>query len=103
MGGSLVVGSSGSYNLLTVADDHGQLVTGAATIGLNGGSANNTVRIIGGKSGWACNGLMNIGDAGPFNQLTLSDGGGVGTTDKINVGNASASNQLTILIYGRAY
>src|SRR5437867_2684639 len=96
MGGNLVVGSFGSYSLLTVTNG-GRVVNKVGNLSLNNGSGNNSVVVTGSGSLWTNNGNLNIGNSGPFNQLVVSNGGVVACSGSLGVGNSGASNQLMVL------
>jgi len=97
MSGNLVLGSSGSYELLVISNG-AKVVNNFGNIALNAGSTGNSAIVTGSNSLWTNAGNVNVGNAGGFNSLTVSNGAtvAIAITSGINVGNIGASNQLTI-------
>ena len=104
---NLYVGYSGSGNQLTIAN--GAVVSNAlAYVGNNASASNNTVLVSGLGSVWNCGRIdsgyyyttaLYVGNAGPDNELIISNGGSVASTTII-VGNQTSSVDNAIVVNG---
>jgi len=98
----LIVGFGGSGNSVVVSNG-GTLTNGQYTyggvIGLNGGSANNSVLVTGSGSAWNNTGALTIGSAGS-GALTIADGGSVSAAEVVIAAEASSFGVLNFGSYG---
>ncbi|HVV01235.1 MAG TPA: GH25 family lysozyme [Verrucomicrobiae bacterium] len=93
-GGTLSIGSLGSFNRLTVTNG-GRVVDTFGNVALNGGSGN-TVLVTGPNSVWTNTSSVNIGNSGTSNQLIVTNGGVVSANFRVAVGNGGGSNLLLL-------
>ncbi len=92
---SLVVGNSGAFNTLLIAD--GGMVTNNIDdyIGIDPTANHNAVSVSGANSAWNNNsGVLYVGDFGSFNTLLITNGGTVGDGLSFIGAQTNASNNL---------
>ncbi len=92
----LVVGVSGSFNTLLIANG-GKVANSNADIGTTSGASNNQVTVTGPDSLWTNSGDLNVGYVGSFNTLVITNGGRVANSFGF-IGSASgaSNNQVTV-------
>ncbi len=96
IGTTLVVGSAGSANLLLVTNG-GLVANNFGNLANTTSSSNNTVIITGTNSLWTMSNALNVGNAGPSNQLLIANGGRVENANA-QLGNviSSSRNRATV-------
>ncbi len=101
-GGALYVGSSGSFNTLTITNG-GTVINGQGTIiGLNSGANNNAVIVTGSNSVWSggINTYIEIGHDGSFNTMTINNGARVYDYEASIGTDSSNANNNAVLVTG---
>ncbi len=99
MSGSVLVGSSGSFNTLLITN--GALMSSSnGTVGALFGANSNQVTVTGTGATWSNSTLLSVGLLGSFNSLLISNGGTVSAA-RVAVGNlAGATNNVLRLASG---
>jgi T5SS/PEP-CTERM-associated repeat protein/uncharacterized repeat protein (TIGR03803 family) len=99
---TLVVGLSGAGNQLTVSNG-GQVVNLSwGILGNSNSSSNNTVLVTGTGSVWKNAASMEVGSAGPNNQVTIANGGKVFSAGSY-IGGISMSNVVLVTDSGSVW
>jgi fibronectin-binding autotransporter adhesin len=95
--GTVIVGTNGSFTLLTIADN--ALLTNSANgvIGLNASAKSNEVWLVSANARWLMGNHLFVGNDGSFNRLVVSNGGLVRDQNGYLGPNASSSNNLTVV------
>lgn len=94
--GSLTIGSTGTNNSLQVTAGGGVTTTGTGVIGFGSTASNNYFIVSDSGSAWNISSYMEVGENGPANQGTISNGGSVSVGNSIWVGYGNHDNSLTI-------
>ncbi len=97
--GPVIVGTNGSFTLLTLADNAQINNSGNGTIGRNATAKSNEVRLISSTARWQMGGSLFVGSNGPVNRLVVSNGAVVENVNG-NIGFRSTSSDNSALITG---
>ncbi len=92
------VGNQGAGNTLMIKDG-GFVDDEHAYIGHYSGSDNNRVVVSGSGSGWG-NDELRVGTSGANNQLTITNGGGVGLLQSCTIGDDASSSNNSVSVAG---
>ena len=96
--GSLWVGSTGSFNQLTI-NNAGRVIDTNGYVGYAGTASNNSVLVTGAGSLWSNSGSLWVGTTGSFNQLTITNAGQVIDTSGY-IGYAGTASNNSVLVTG---
>ncbi len=100
--GNVVIGTNGSFTLLTITNGAVLTNSGSGFTGLNAGANSNRLVVTGTNSAWRVGLDLMIGLSGSGNQLIISNGGVVTVGQQVGVSsflgrNVSSSNNLAIV------
>src|ERR1041385_272877 len=70
---AVTVGSSGTNNSLQILNAGFLTTSGNGVVGLGSTASNNFALITDPGSGWSIGGFLDLGDSGPFNQVTITN------------------------------
>ncbi len=102
MGGNLNLGYTGSGSLLIVTNG-GRVQDNYGIISASANSSGDAVIVTGANSVWTNQNNLNIGQSGPSNSLTVTNGGTAACADALLLGNQAGSNQVTVTAGGRIW
>ena len=97
--GTVVVGSNGSSNTLSVLDG-GLVTSGNGVVGLN--SDHNRVLLEGDGSQWNMGSALRVGMLGSSNEFTVSNGGVASVSGNTYIGDQSGADGNTLTVEGLA-
>src|ERR1051325_1885126 len=93
-GATFIVGNSGPFNYLEI-NSASSVSNGVGIVGNQIGASNNTVFVTGGGSVWTNVGRLTIGETGSVNQLIVTNGAVVRSTQGV-IGNIGTDNSVLV-------
>ncbi len=95
--GDIIIGTNGSFTLLTISSNALLTNSGNGFIGFSTSAQNNEVRLISPTGRWFMGTNLFVGTNGSFNRLTISNGAMVVNRDSIIGYNPSAANNEVVV------
>jgi T5SS/PEP-CTERM-associated repeat protein len=96
--GNYVIGTNTYDHDVLIVKNAGVLTNANGYLGRSSSSGNNSAVITGASSIWSNNGALYIGEYGPNNQLTITNGGAVNVVDSSYIGlDVSADNNIATI------
>ena len=97
MGGSLFLGSNGSFNRLVVSNG-ARVGNLAGVVGQESTSSNNVATVTGAGSSWDIENNLDVGNAGGGNRMEITDGGRVvNINGRLGMFGAASNNEAVVI------